>query len=87
MNPALSNLSGGGANDVRVEGVRRFGGRDMHKGKNVAIIKGPYKTYRGRITETTGNMARIELTSVSKPSPSVLTGLLRRIPSPVAVPS
>lgn len=80
MNPALSNLSGGGANDVRVEGVRRFGGRDMHKGKNVAIIKGPYKTYRGRITETTGNMARIELTSVSKPITVSLDWLVEKDP-------
>ncbi|CDU23743.1 related to SPT5-transcription elongation protein [Sporisorium scitamineum] len=80
MNPALSNLSGGGANDVRVEGVRRLGGRDMHKGKNVAIIKGPYKTYRGRITETTGNMARIELTSVSKPITVSLDWLVEKDP-------
>lgn len=79
MNPALSNL-GGGANDVRVEGVRRFGGRDVHKGKNVAIIKGPYKTYRGRITETTGNMARIELTSVSKPITVRLDWLVEKDP-------
>lgn len=80
MNPALSSLSGGGANDVRVEGVRRMGGRDMHKGKNVAIIKGPYKTYRGRITETTGNMARIELTSVSKPITVSLDWLVEKDP-------
>lgn len=80
MNPALSSLSGGGANDVRVEGVRRFVGRDMHQGKNVAIIKGPYKTYRGRITETTGNMARIELTSVSKPITVSLDWLVEKDP-------
>lgn len=79
MNPALSNL-GGGANDVRVEGVMRAGGRDMYKGKNVAIIKGPYKTYRGRITETTGNMARIELTSVSKPITVALDWLVEKDP-------
>jgi transcription elongation factor SPT5 len=79
MNPALAGL-GGGANDVRVEGVRRFGGRDMLQGKHVAVIKGPYKTYRGRIAETTGNMARIEVPSISKPITVSLDWLVEKDP-------
>lgn len=79
MNPALASL-GGGANDVRVEGVRRVGGRDIHAGKLVAIVRGPYKTYRGRITETTGNMARIELQSVPKPITVSLDWLVEKDP-------
>ena len=80
LNPALANATGGGANDVRVEGVKRFGGRDIYQGKHVAIVKGPYKTYRGIIKETNGNMARIELQSVSKPVTVQLDWLVEKDP-------
>ena len=63
MNPALRALDAdGGAN---ASGPRR-GGRDIFAGKSVAIVRGPYKTYRGIIKETTGGMARVELHTMSK---------------------
>ncbi|WFD21101.1 transcription elongation factor spt5 [Malassezia caprae] len=63
MNPALRALDAdGGAN---ASGPRR-GGRDIFVGKSVAIVRGPYKTYRGIIKETTGGMARVELHTTSK---------------------
>ena len=63
MNPALKAMDAdGGAN---ASGPRR-GGRDIFAGKSVAIVRGPYKTYRGIIKETTGGMARVELHTMSK---------------------
>lgn len=41
-------------------------GRDVLKGKHIAIIRGPYKTYRGIIKETLGTSARVELESLAK---------------------
>ena len=67
MNPALKALesgnTAGGANAV--SGGRR-GGRDFFAGKSVAIVRGPYKTYRGMIKESNGGQARIELQTASK---------------------
>ena len=63
MNPALKAMDAdAGAN---ASGPRR-GGRDIYAGKTVAIVRGPYKTYRGIIKETTGGMARVELHTMSK---------------------
>lgn len=63
MNPALAEPSTeGGANAV----AARKGGRDIFAGRHVAIVRGPYKTYRGIIKETTGGMARVELHTMSK---------------------
>ena len=63
MNPALAEpATDGGANAV----APRRGGRDIFAGRHVAIVRGPYKTYRGIIKETTGGMARVELHTMSK---------------------
>lgn len=63
MNPALKAMDAdAGAN---ASGPRR-GGRDIYAGKSVAIVRGPYKTYRGIIKETTGGNARVELHTMSK---------------------
>ena len=62
MNPALAGAPGGG---VPIAAPRR-GGRDIYAGKHVAIIRGPYKTYRGIIKDTTGNAARVELHTANK---------------------
>ncbi|EPQ32398.1 uncharacterized protein PFL1_00594 [Pseudozyma flocculosa PF-1] len=82
LNPALASMTGpsAGANAVRVEGVRRQIGRDVYQGKHVAVIKGPYKTFRGIIKETNGNMARIELQSVPKPVTISLDFLVEKDP-------
>lgn len=63
LNPALKALDAdGGANAA----APRRGGRDIFAGKHVAIVRGPYKTYRGIIKETTGGVARVELHTMSK---------------------
>lgn len=59
MNPALAArgaVAAGGANSFN-----KRGGRDMLAGKNVAVVKGQYKTHRGIIKDTQGNMARVEM--------------------------
>ncbi|WFD00918.1 transcription elongation factor spt5 [Malassezia yamatoensis] len=63
LNPAMANPGAeGGANAV----APRRGGRDVFAGRHVAIVRGPYKTYRGIIKDTTGDMARVELHTMSK---------------------
>ncbi|WFD32690.1 transcription elongation factor spt5 [Malassezia sp. CBS 17886] len=63
MNPALKDIgTDAGANAA---GPRR-GGRDFFAGKHVAIIRGPYKTYRGIIKDSTAGTARVELHTMSK---------------------
>ncbi|PKI85165.1 Spt5p [Malassezia vespertilionis] len=63
MNPALAEPSTeGGANAI----AARRGGRDIFAGRHVSIVRGPYKTYRGIIKDTTGGMARVELHTMSK---------------------
>ncbi|KAI3613317.1 hypothetical protein CBS9595_004150 [Malassezia furfur] len=63
LNPALAEPSAdAGANAV----APRRGGPDRYAGRHVAIVRGPYKTYRGIIKETTGSMARVELHTMSK---------------------
>lgn len=73
MNPALTANpygappSGGMSGAANGGGIGRGrGGRDNLAGKSVAIIKGPYKTYRGIIKDTNGAMARVELHTMSK---------------------
>ena len=74
MNPALTMGTGigqsGQNNKTTIGGaisnLRRPGGRDPLAGKTVAIVKGPYKTYRGIIKDTNGPTARVELHSISK---------------------
>lgn len=56
--PAL----GGGASS----NMRRPGGRDPLAGKTVAIVRGPYKSYRGIIKDSNGATARVELMTAAK---------------------
>ncbi|WFD34863.1 transcription elongation factor spt5 [Malassezia cuniculi] len=65
MNPAVTGAQGAQGGSGAIAAPRR-GGRDIYAGKHVAIIRGPYKTYRGIIKETTGGTARVELHTTSK---------------------
>lgn len=60
MNPALAARATNGSS-ASTNGFNRRGGRDVLAGKNVAVIKGQYKTHRGIIKDTQGNMARVEM--------------------------
>lgn len=81
QNPALQaatmGLQAGGGGGA-LSNMKRQGGRDMLAGKTVAITKGVYKTYRGIIKDTNGNMARVELHTMSKVLTIELSSLVEK---------
>ncbi|KAJ2933337.1 hypothetical protein H1R20_g3768, partial [Candolleomyces eurysporus] len=62
MNPALAQPNGG----MVGSGAMGRGPRDRHIGLQVTVIKGPHKGYVGRIKDTNGNIARVELLTGNK---------------------
>ena len=62
MNPAVGQASGG----MVGSGAMGRGPRDRHIGLTVIVVKGPHKGYIGRIKDTNGNIARVELLTGNK---------------------
>ncbi|KAF5313474.1 hypothetical protein D9611_008618 [Ephemerocybe angulata] len=61
MNPAIAQPGG-----MVGSGAMGRGPRDRHIGLTVTVVKGPHKGYVGRIKDTNGNIARVELLTGNK---------------------